>query len=83
MHFHISNEVHGKTDTLFPGNSTTVAELEPLTIRSGGSSSNHYATFILLEIQNEPLLNTNNLHNITSRNRTIVLFNSVVLVNYN
>ena len=36
-----SNEVHGKTDTLFPGNNTTAAKLEPLTIRSGGSSSNH------------------------------------------
>ena len=33
-----------KTDTLFPGNNMTIAELEPLTIRSGGSSSNHYAT---------------------------------------
>ena len=29
-----------KTDTLFPGNTMTVAELEPLTIRSGGTSSN-------------------------------------------
>ena len=38
------NEVHRKTDTLFPGNSMTVAELEPLIIRSGGSSSNHYTT---------------------------------------
>ena len=37
----ISNEVHRKTDTLFPGNNTTAAELEPPTIRSGGSSSNH------------------------------------------
>ena len=37
----ISNEVHRKTDTLFPGNNTTAAELEPLTIRSRGSSSNH------------------------------------------
>ena len=37
----ISNEVHRKTDTLFPGNNTTGAELEPLTIRSGGSSSNN------------------------------------------
>ena len=38
-----SNEVHRKTDTLFPGNNTTAAELKPLvlTIRSGGSSSNH------------------------------------------
>ena len=35
-----------KTDTLFPGNNMTVAEFEPepLTIRSGGSCSNHYAT---------------------------------------
>ena len=28
----LSNEVHRKTDTLFPGNNTTAAELEPLTI---------------------------------------------------
>ena len=41
---YMSNEIHRKTDTLFPGNSITIAELEPLTIRSGGSSSNHYAT---------------------------------------
>ena len=40
----MSTEVHRKTDTLFPVNNMTVAELEPLTIRSGGSSSNHYAT---------------------------------------
>ena len=42
----MSNEVHRKTDTPFPGNNmtVTVAEPEPLTIRSGGSSSNHYAT---------------------------------------
>ena len=42
--FSMSNEVHRNTDTLFPGNSMTIAETEPLTIRSGGSSSNHYAT---------------------------------------
>ena len=36
-----SNEVYRKTDTLFPGNNTTAAKLKPLTIRSGGSSSNH------------------------------------------
>ena len=30
----MSNEVHRKTDTLFT---------EPLTIQSGGSSSNHYS----------------------------------------
>ena len=30
----MSNEVHRKTDTLFPGNSMTIAELEPLTIQS-------------------------------------------------
>ena len=36
-----SNEVYRKTDTLFPGNNTTAAELEPLTIRSGCSSYNH------------------------------------------
>ena len=35
--------------TLFPGNSTTVAELEPLTIQSGGSSSNHYTTLLPLK----------------------------------
>ena len=40
----ISSEVHRKTDTLFPGNNMTVDEPEPLTIRSGGTSSNHYAT---------------------------------------
>ena len=40
----MSNEIHRKTDTLFPGNSMTIAELEPLTIQSGASSSNHYAT---------------------------------------
>ena len=43
----MSNEVHRKTDTLFPGNSVTIAELEPLTIQSGGSSSNHYTTLPL------------------------------------
>ena len=37
----LSNEVHRKTDTLFPENNMTAAELEPLTIRSRGSSSNH------------------------------------------
>ena len=42
----MSNEVHRKKDTLFPGNSMTVAELEPLTIQSGGSSSNHYAEWL-------------------------------------
>ena len=31
----MSNEVHRKTDTSFPGNSMTAAELEPLTIWSG------------------------------------------------
>ena len=30
QHIIISNEVHRKTDTLFPGNNTTAAELEPL-----------------------------------------------------
>ena len=42
----MSNEVHRKTDAPFPGNNMTVAvaETEPLTIRSGDSSSNHYAT---------------------------------------
>ena len=29
---YISNEVHRKTDTLFPGNNMTATELEPLTI---------------------------------------------------
>ena len=38
------NEVHRKTDTVFPRNSMTIAELEPLTIRSESSSSNHYTT---------------------------------------
>ena len=38
---YINNEVHRETDTLFPGDNTTAAELKPLTIRSGGSSSNH------------------------------------------
>ena len=37
----MSNEVHRKTDTLFPGNSMTVAELEPQTIQSGGSTTPH------------------------------------------
>ena len=36
-----SNEVHRKTDTLFPGNNMTAAGLEPLIFQSGGSSSNH------------------------------------------
>ena len=45
----MSNEVHRETDTLFPGNNMTVAEPEPLTIRSGGSSSNHYATLASLK----------------------------------
>ena len=40
----MTNEVHRKTDTLFPRNSMTIAELKPLTIRSSGSRSNHYAT---------------------------------------
>ena len=40
----MSNEVHRKIDTLFPGNNMTIAEPEPLTIQSGGSSSNHYVT---------------------------------------
>ena len=44
LHQYICNEVHSKTDTLFPGNNITVAEPESLTIRSGGSSSNHYVT---------------------------------------
>ena len=39
-----SNEVHREKDTLFQGNSMTVAEFEPLTIQSGVLSSNHYAT---------------------------------------
>ena len=40
---YLRNKVHRKTDSLFPGNNMTVAELEPLTIWSEGSSSNHYA----------------------------------------
>ena len=40
----MNNEAHRKTDTLFPGNSMTVAELEPPTFQSRGSSSNHYVT---------------------------------------
>ena len=47
-HNYMSNEVHRKTDSPFAGNNmtVTVAEPEPLTIRSGGllASSNHYAT---------------------------------------
>ena len=35
------DEVHRKTDTLLSGNNTTAAGLEPQTLRSGGSSSNH------------------------------------------
>ena len=38
---YISNEVHRRTDTLFPVNNMTAAELKPLTIQSRGSSSNH------------------------------------------
>ena len=40
------NEVHRKTDTLFPGNNMNVAEPEPLTnsIRKLITSSNHCAT---------------------------------------
>ena len=34
----MSNEIHRKTDTLFPGNSMTIAELEPLTIKSGAKT---------------------------------------------
>ena len=37
----IGDEVHRKTNTLFSGNNMTAAGLEPLTLRSGGSSSNH------------------------------------------
>ena len=40
----MSNEVHIKTDTLVPGNNMIIAEPEPLTIQSGDSSSNYYAT---------------------------------------
>ena len=42
----MSNDVHRKTDALLPGNNITVAELQPLTIQSGGSNSNpnYYAT---------------------------------------
>ena len=43
----MSNEVHRKTDTLFPGNSMTIAELEPLIIQLGGSISNHYAQSLI------------------------------------
>ena len=39
-----TNEVHRKAETLLLGNNMTVAEPETLTIRSGGSCSNHYAT---------------------------------------
>ena len=35
----MTNEVHRKTDTLFLGNSLTIAELESLIIQSGSSNS--------------------------------------------
>ena len=56
LHQYTCNEVHRKTDTLFPGNNMTVAELKPLTIRSGGSSSNHYATLPSLKKKRVPSL---------------------------
>ena len=46
------NDVHRKTDYLFPGNSMTIVELEPLTIWSGGSDSNHYAHTASLKKEN-------------------------------
>ena len=39
--FNHGDEVHRKTDTLPSGNNMTAAGLEPQTLRSGGSSSNH------------------------------------------
>ena len=39
----LSNEVNRETDTFLPENHMIVTELEPLTIQSQGSSSNHYA----------------------------------------
>ena len=67
----MSNEVHRKTVTLFPGNSMTVAELEPLTIQLGGSCSNHYAT--LLPLKKEYISNWD-FHNTFKMSGVKVLF---------